>query len=108
MKILLNRGWIVLALMLALPFLLLGSAHLTSRSGGGEAAFLLLLFCILSIYVSLAVGAAVFAGVGALWLLSAIKVERSMLIRLLLLSAMNMVASIVWLRVFVQHLRFRY
>ena len=99
----------MLAVMLALPFLLLGSAHLASHSGGGgEAAFLLLLFCILSIYVSLAVGAALFVGVGALWLLSAIKVESSMLIRLLLLSAMNIVASIVWMRVFVQHLRFRY
>ena len=108
MTSLLIRSWAVLAGMLVLPFALLGSAHLIARLGGGDAAFLLFLLCILSIYASLSVGAVLFGGVAAFWLLGVINPGRKRLLLLLLLSGANVAASLVWMRVFVQHIRLRY
>jgi hypothetical protein len=108
MASLLIRSWVVLAGMLALPFALLGSAHLTARLGGGDAAFLLFLLCVLSVYLSLGVGVVLLGGVAAFWLLGVINPGRKRLLLLLLLAGANVAASLVWMRVFVQHIRLRY
>jgi hypothetical protein len=109
MNKLLNKSWIVLAALLLLPFILLAAMHLVGwLEGGGDFSFLLLLLCILSIYLSL-VASIVTLGCGMLfWFLTVVDFKRAELLLLVLFAFANIVASILWMRLFVRHIHFRY
>jgi hypothetical protein len=111
MNKLLGKSRVVLAVTLALPFVLLAAARLAAwveLEGGGELAFLLLLLCILSVYVSLVAGVLAL-GCGLFFrLLGVVDLRRGVLLSLVALACANAVASVVWIRVFVRHLNFRY
>jgi hypothetical protein len=109
MNRLLNESWILLAAMLVLPFVLLASMYIVGwLEGGGDFSFLLLLLCILSIYVSL-VASIVTLGCGMLfWFLAVVDFKRGKLLLLVLFAFADIVASILWMRLFVRHIHFRY
>ena len=106
---LLNKSRVLLVALLALPFALLAATRVVGWvGGGGDLSFLLLLLCILSVYVSLAVSV-VTLGCGVLfWFLTVVDFKRGRLLSLVLLACANIVASILWMGLFVRHVRFRY
>lgn len=108
---LLSKSRVALTVTLALPFVLLAAAHVAGRvelEDGGELAFLLLLLCILSVYASFVAGLLALGGGLLCWLLGFAKLRRGVLLSLLALACANAVAAVVWMRVFVRHLNFRY
>ena len=109
MSKLLNKSWILLAAMLVLPFVLLAATHIVGwLEGGGDFSFLLLLLCILSIYASL-VASVVMLGCGMLfWFLAVVDFKRGELLLLVLFACADIVASLLWMKLFVRHIHFRY
>ena len=109
MNKLLNRSWILLAAMLVLPFVLLAAKNIAGwLQGGGAVSFLFLLLWILSIYVALGASILTF-GCGMLfWLLAIVDFKRGNLLLLVLFAFANIVASILWMRLFLRHIHLRY
>ena len=106
MSRLLNKIWIVLAVTLALPFTLLAMTYLAGVSGGGrDAAFLLLILCIVSIYTSFITGILALGSGLVFWLLGVWNPRRGKLLLLVSLTCINIVASVLWMRTFVRHIR---
>jgi hypothetical protein len=103
----LNKSWILLVALLVLPFVLLAATHVVGRLGG-DFSFVLLLLCILSIYVSLIVSVITLGCAMLFWYLMVVDFKRGELLSLVLLACTNIVASILWIRLFVRHIHFRY
>lgn len=109
MNKLLNKSWILLAAMLVLPFVLLAAMNIAGWLPGGDAvSFLLLLLWILSIYVALGASIVTF-GCGMLfWFLALVDFKKGNLRLLVLFAFADIVASILWMRLFLRHIHLRY
>ena len=106
MSRLLNKIWIVLTVTLALPFTLLAMTYFAGVSGGGrDAAFLLLILCVISIYISFITGILALGSGLVFWLLGVWNPQRGKLLLIGSLACINLVASVLWIRNFVRHIR---
>lgn len=106
MNRLLNKIWVVLTVTLALPFSLLAVAYLAAAPAGArDAGFLLLILCIVSIYASFITGILALGGGMVFWLLGVWNPRRGKLLLLVSLTCMNIIASVLWMRIFVRHIR---
>lgn len=105
MKPTLNRAGLLLKITLALTVVLAIIALLSRFTGSADTALALFLLCTTCVYVSLGAGLLVPIWMAVVSLFGGAVERRRML---LLLSALNLAAAIIWIFVFLPQLRFRW
>jgi len=105
MKPTLNRAGILLKITLALTVITAIIAFLGRFTGSPDTALALFFLCTTCVYVSLGAGLLVPIWMAVVSLFGA-NIERRRM--LLLLSALNLAAAIIWIFVFLRQLRFRW
>jgi hypothetical protein len=107
MKPKLSRAGILLIITLALPLALMILYVLSRSTGDADITLALVLFCTVSLYVSLAAGLLVPVSIVIVSLLGG-SVERRRIVMLLLLSVLNIAVAIAWIFFFIPHIGIRW